>query len=100
MEQSTLTHGKSLLLNAKEVQSSEILAVSAEITSRILSKPRLRVIAVEVRNPSNDKKTKVYALQDTGVNATILRKPMAVKLGLNGERTQQTFSGFNTQQRV
>ena len=68
--------------------------------SRILSKARLGVIAVKIRNPANNRKTKVCALQDTGANAMILRKSVATKLGLNGERTQQTISGFNTQRRV
>ena len=84
-ERGTLADGKSLSLTAKDAQSSEILAVSAEIPSRILSKARLGVIAVEIRNPTKNHKTKVYVLQDTGANATILRKSVAKKLGLNGE---------------
>ena len=75
----------------KEAQSSQILAVSAERPSRILSKARLGVIAVELRNPDNNRKTKVYALQDTGANATILQKSVAARLGLSGDRTQTTF---------
>ena len=91
MEQGISAGGKSPSLTAKEAQSSEILAVLAEMPSRIPSKACLGVIAVEIRNPDNNRKTKVYALQDTGANATILRKSVAAKLGLNGERTQQTF---------
>ena len=77
-ERGTSTDGKSPSLTAKDAQSSEILAVSAEMPSRILSKARLGVIAVEIRNPANNRKTKVYALQHKGANATILRKSVLI----------------------
>ena len=56
---------KSSFITPKDAHSSEVLAVSAEMPSRTLSKARLGVIAVEIRNPASNRKTKVYAIQGT-----------------------------------
>ena len=53
---------KNPFITPKDAHSSAISTVSAELPSRALSKARLGVIAIEIRNPANNRKTKVDAL--------------------------------------
>ena len=51
-------------------------------------KVRLSIVALEIRNPVNDMKTQIYAWHDTGSQITMLRSPIARKLGLTGVTEQ------------
>ena len=56
----------------------------------------LEVVAVELRNPVTDVMTQMYALHDTGSQITMLRLPIAHKLGITGVIEQIVIGSINT----